>query len=132
MIFSKFMENFAKELKGEFSQYDRSKSVIIIPLQENRFQTVVGLLRLNEELGREGIAFSTKVCQLRPGMNLEQLLRANANFYHARFVLVEEAIKVEASVYLDNVTEPLLKEIILEVARVADEWERNLTGVDIH
>lgn len=132
MIFSRFMENFAREINGQFSQYDNSKSLIIIPLQDDRFQTIVGLLRLNETQDREGIAFSSKVCQLRPDIQLDELLRANAKFGYARFVLVEDAIKVEAAVYLDTVTEGLLKEVILEVARVADEWERKLTGVDIY
>lgn len=126
------MENFAKEVNGEFSAYDKSKSVIIIPLPENRFQTIVGLLRLNEIQEREIIAFSTVVCKLQPEINLEKLLRANAGFCHARFSISDETIKVEASVHLDNVTGEMLKEIILEVARIADEWELRLTGIDIH
>lgn len=132
MIFNRFMENFAREVNGQFSQYDKSKSVIIIPLAGDRFQTIVGQFRLNEEQGREGISFSSKVCPLRPEIKLEELLRANADFCYARFALTEDAIKVEASVFLDTVTEGLLKEIILEVARVADAWERRLTGVDIY
>ncbi len=126
------MENFAQEVNGQFSPYDKSKSVIIIPLRENRFQTIVGLLRLNEIQEREIIAFSTIVCKLRSGIDLEKLLRANASFCHARFAITDETIKVEASVNLDNVTEPMLKEIIFEVAQVADEWELKLTGTDIH
>jgi hypothetical protein len=30
--FNEFMENFADEIGGQFSEYDQSKSVIIVPL----------------------------------------------------------------------------------------------------
>lgn len=126
------MQEFARELNGQFSEYDRRKSVIIVPLGEKRFQAVLGLVKFNSRNSREEIVFSSKVCSLRPELNLEELLRANADFCYARFVISEMSLKVEASSYLDVATEPFMKDIILEVAGIADRWEYILTGVDIH
>lgn len=132
MIFNKFMQEFAWEINGQFSEYDEQKSVIIVPLGDKRFQTVLGLIKTNSKNKRKEIGFSSKVCTLKPELNLEELLRKNADFCYARFTIHDKDLKVEASAYLNVITEPLMKDIILEVAAVADEWEFKLTGLDIH
>jgi hypothetical protein len=132
MNFLEFMKGFADEIGGHFSEYDKTKSVIIIPLGENRFQAVVGIIKHSDRYNKTGIEFSSKVCLLNEDVNLADLLKENTNFCHAKFVIVDDFIKVEASAFLDNVTDDLLKEIIIEVAQVADEWEYKTTGLDVH
>lgn len=132
MKFNEFMENFARDINGQFSEYDKTKSVIIVPLEGNRFQTVLGVIRYNERYDREAVEFSSKICDFTPEVDLEELLRKNTEFTHAKFALFDTSLKVEASAFLDNATESLLKEIILEVANAADEWEYRLTGMDVH
>lgn len=132
MKFNAFMQKFAEEIDGQFSEYDKSKSVIIVPLEDNRFQAVLGIIKYSERYKREGVEFTSKVCELNDDVDLVGLLRENSTFCHAKFVIAENAVKVEASAFLDNVTESLLKEIILEVANAADEWEYKLTGLDVH
>ena len=51
--FNEFMENFADEIGGQFSEYDQSKSVIIVPLEENRFQAVLGVMKYNEKFKKK-------------------------------------------------------------------------------
>lgn len=131
MVFNEFMEKFAAEIRGHFSAYDPNKSVIIIPLTNNRFQTVLGLQKRHEGNARKEIEFSSKVCSFNSDINTEELLRANASFCHARFAVAENSVKVEASAFFDTITEALLKEIILEVAMVADEWQMKLAGMDV-
>ena len=48
--FSELMEKIAEDIGGQFSEYDKYKSVIIVPLEENRYQAVVGVLKHNEKL----------------------------------------------------------------------------------
>lgn len=126
------MEGFAREVGGQFSEYDKTKSVIIVPLEDNRFQTVLGVLRYNEKYNREGIEFSSKICDFSSDINTTDLLRIHSEFTHARFAIVDSSLKVEASTNLNNSSEELLKEIIIEVANLADEWELKLTGMDVH
>jgi hypothetical protein len=130
--FNEFMENFADEIGGQFSEYDQTKSVIIVPLEENRFQAVLGVMKFNEKFNKMGIEFSSKVCPFSEDVDCKQLVLENAKTCYAKFVIVDDFIKVEGSTFLENVKQDGLKEIIKEVAQLADEWELKLTGLDVN
>ena len=132
MDLNTFMRQYADEINGQYSEYDNSKSIIIVPLPEERYQTVLGDLKHSKRYNKVGIEFSSNVCRFRENINLKQLLEENAYLNHAKFVLVDGFIKVEASSFIESATEELLKEIIQEVANVADEYEFKLTGEDVH
>ena len=130
--FSELMEKIAEDIGGQFSEYDKYKSVIIVPLEENRYQAVVGVLKHNEKLNKTRLEFSSKVCQLSESVDLKELLMENAKTCYARFVIVDDYVRVEGSAFLESLTESGIKEIIDEVARMADAWELKLTGMDVH
>jgi len=126
------MEKFAEEIDGQFSEYDQSKSVIIVPLEENRFQAVLGVIKYNDKFKKTGIEFSSKVCPYSDDIDCKQLVIENAKTCYAKFVIVDDFIKVEGSTFLETIREDGLKEIIKEVAQLADEWELRLTGLDVN
>ena len=130
--FSEFMERLANEMGGQYSEYDKSKSVIIVPLPDNRFQAVVGTVKYNDRFNKTGVEFSSKVCPLKEEIDTKELLMENAKTCYAKFVVVDDYIKVEGSTFLENVNENGLKEILVEVAHKADEWELKLTGLDVN
>ena len=130
--FSHFMEQYADEIGGQFSEYDQSKSVIIVPLEENRFQAVLGVIKYNDKFNKMGIEFSSKVCPFSEDIDCKQLVMENAKTCYAKFVIVDDFIKVEGSTFLETIKEEGLKEIIKEVAQLADEWELKLTGLDVN
>ena len=130
--FNEFMERFADELGGQFSEYDQSKSVIIVPLEENRFQAVLGVIKYNEKFNKTGIEFSSKVCPFSDDIDCKHLVVENAKTCYAKFVIVDDFIKVEGSTFVELILEEGLKEIIKEVAQLADEWELKLTGLDVN
>jgi hypothetical protein len=130
--FSELMEKIAEDIGGQFSEYDKFKSVIIVPLEENRYQAVVGVLKHNEKMNKTRLEFSSKVCQLSESVDLKVLLMENAKTCYARFVIVDDYVRVEGSTFLESVTESGIKEIIDEVANMADAWELKLTGMDVH
>lgn len=130
--FTAFMERFAEEIGGQYSEYDRNKSVIIVPLEDNRFQAVLGVIKYNEKFKKTGIEFSSKVCPFCEEVDCYQLLMENARTCYAKFVLANDFVKVEGSAFLENMTEEALKEIVNEVAFLADEWEYKLTGLDVN
>ena len=129
--FKSFLSNYAAEIKGKYEEYDDQRSVIIVPLKDARFQTVVGRVTEIGEHKRMGVAFTSKVCEYRHDLDFKEILRGNAAFTHGKLALVNDFIQVEAAAFLDNVSEDLLKEIVDEVATSADEWEFKLTGEDI-
>ena len=130
--FNEFMERFAEEIDGQFSEYDQTKSVIIVPLEENRFQAVLGVIKYNEKFEKTGIEFSSKVCPYSDDIDCKQLIIENAKTCYAKFVIIDDFIKVEGSTFLETIKEEGLKEIIKEVAQLADEWELKLTGLDVN
>lgn len=132
MDLNSFMQRYAEEINGQYSEYDNQKSIIIVPLPDERFQTVIGNLRHNKRYNKVGIEFSSNVCPYTQEMDLKVLLEENANLNHAKFVLRDNFLKVEASSFLDSATEEIIKEIIQEVANIADEYEYKLTGEDVH
>lgn len=130
--FNAFMEGYAEEIKGQFATYDQSKSVIIVPLEENRFQAVLGVIKHNEKFDKIGLEFSSKVCPFSEDIDCKQLIIENAKTCYAKFVIVDDFIKVEGATFLENIMENGIKEIIQEVAHLADEWELKLTGLDVN
>ena len=130
--FSELMQKIADDIGGQFSEYDKSKSVIIVPLEGNRYQAVVGVLKYYEKINKTRIEFSSKVCQLSESIDLKELLMENAKTCYARFVIIDDYVRVEGSTFIESVNEEGLKEIIDEVAKMADAWELRLTGMDVH
>ena len=127
-----FMRNYAQEVGGQFSEYDKEKSIIVVPLPQGRFQTIIGLQKGNQVSNRSIIEVSSKICQFKETLDLVGLLRENSQLHYSRFSMVEDYLKLEACIYLDQVTEEILTEMIMEVAENADNWEQRLTGVDVH
>ena len=130
--FNVFMEKFADEIGGQFSEYDKSKSVIIVPLDDNRFQAVLGVMKYNDKFKKMGVEFSSKVCPASEDLDYKRLIMENAKTCYAKFVIVDDFIKVEGSAFLETTSEDGLKEIVREVAQLADEWEYKLTGMDVN
>jgi hypothetical protein len=130
--FNEFMVRLADEIGGQYSEYDSSKSVIIVPLQDNRFQAVLGVVKYNEKFNKTAIEFSSKVCKFTEDIDLKELLIENAKTIYARFVIMDGYLKVEGSAFLENINENGLKEILIEIAYKADEWELKLTGLDVN
>lgn len=132
MDFRKFSEQYAAEIGGQFREYDQTRSVIIVPLYGDRFQTITGHVISNSDYGREVVQIKTKVCNLKAFIPFEEILEASSGLPYAKFITEDGFLKVEASNFLLNLTEDMVKEMIQEVANVADDWEFKITGEDIH
>ncbi len=127
-----FMRKYADQIGGQYTEYDPSHSVIIVPVSGNRFQTVLGTIKKNDLYNRSLIALSSKVCALKPNMDFKMLLEQGAYFNYCRFVITDNYLMVEAVNALDGITENTVKEMLQEVANLADQYELKLTDSDIH
>jgi hypothetical protein len=72
------------------------------------------------------------VCEYQKNIDLKMLMEQNANFDYSKFVLEDGYLKVEASCLTASASEAQVKEMIQEVAQLADHYEFKLTGQDIH
>ncbi|MBL7860967.1 MAG: hypothetical protein JNJ65_07365 [Cyclobacteriaceae bacterium] len=127
-----FMRKYADQIEGQYTEYDPSHSVIIVPVSGNRFQTVLGTIKKNDLYNRSLITLSSKVCALKPNMDFKMLLEQAAYFNYCRFVIADSYLMVEAVNALDGITENTVKEMLQEVANLADQYELKLTDSDIH
>ena len=132
MDFNETMHQIADEIGAQFNEYDEKKSVLIVLLSGSRYQTVMCLLGRHEKYKRDTIQFTTKVCDTDQFINYVDILSGNADSVHSKFVISDGFLRVESTAYIDNTNPGLLKEMILEVAELADEWELKITGEDVN
>lgn len=130
-IFS-FAKQYADQIGGQFTDYDHTKSIIVVPLSDGRFQTVLLLTEKSKASGKLRAVLTSKVCEYTASINLKELLEQTANFDYSKFVIDEGHMKVEASCLADSASEDEIKHMIQEVANLADSYEMKLTGKDIH
>lgn len=126
-----FLKFYCDELGGQFTLYDGARGFAVVPLHEGRFQTVVVTIRKGPRSGLDHAIFSSKIAELPAGFDAHELLRNCAEFEHARFVLQEQYLSLEASC-LPSAPETEVKSILQEIAQLADLYELKITGKDIH
>ncbi len=132
MDFTSFMKKYADEINGQYIEYNKTLSVIIVPVAGNRFQTVTGNIKQSSLYNRKVITFTSKVCPMTDSIDFKMLLEQTAFFNYCRFMISENYIQVEAVSSLDGASEDDIKEMLQEVANLADQYEMKLTGADIH
>jgi hypothetical protein len=127
-----FMKRYAEQIGGQYTEYNTSQSIVIVPLSGSRFQTVIGTIRKNELYNRKLIVLTSKVCPVSPSIDFKMLLEQTAFFNYGRFVIRENYVQVEAVAGFDNTVEDEIKEMLQEVANLADQYEMKLTGADVN
>jgi hypothetical protein len=132
MDLSSIMKKYATETGAQYTQYDQSQSIIIAPVSGGRFQTVMGVITENELYKRKLISLSSKVCALKPDIDYKMLLDQTSFFNYCRFVIRDNYLQVEAVASLIGISEETIKEMVQEVANLADQFEMKLTGADIY
>lgn len=132
MDLTSFMKKYADQISGQYIEYNKTLSVIIIPVSGNRFQTVMGNIKQSSLYNRKVITFTSKVCPMNDAIDFKMLLEQTAFFNYCRFVISENYVQIEAVSALDGAAEDDIKEMLQEVANIADQYEMKLTGADIH
>lgn len=132
MDLTKFMKQYADEIRGQYIEYTQNLSVIIIPVSGNRYQTVMGNIKQSSLYNRPVIIFTSKVCPMNDGIDFKMLLEQTAYFNYCRFTIAENYLQVEAVSSLAGVNEQDIKEMLQEVANIADQFEMKIAGSDIH
>ncbi len=127
-----YVQEYAEQIGGQYTDYDHTKSVVVVPINGSRFQTVLAITQTSAVSGRDQALFTSKVCEFTNGLDLKMLMEQNANFDYSKFVLDEGYLKIEASCLAATVSQEQIKEMIQEVAQLADHYELKLTGRDVH
>nr|HPI79462.1 hypothetical protein [Cyclobacteriaceae bacterium] len=107
------------------------QSIIIVPLTGGRFQTVIGTIKENKLYSRNMVTFTSKICADSPDLPLRTLLKQSTLFNYGRFIISDNFLQIEAVASLEGTPESSIKEMIQEVANLADQYEFKLTGADV-
>ena len=126
------VKQHADQIGWQFTDYDNTKTVIVVSIDAHRFQTVLAMTQKSRVSGREQALFSSKVCEYTTALDLKNLMEQSASFDFSKFIIEDNFLKIEASCLVDSATQDQLKEMIQEVAQLADHYELKLTGQDIH
>jgi len=132
MELTALMKRYADEIRGQYIEYTQTLSVIIMPVSGNRFQTVMGTIRQSSLYNRRVIIFTSKVCPMNDNIDFKMLLEQTAFFNYCRFMIADNYLQVEAVSSLTGVTDEDIKEMLQEVANLADQYEMKISGTDIH
>ena len=132
MDLSAFMKDYADQINGQYTEFSNSQSVIIVPVGGGRFQTVLGIIKQSESKSGKIITLASKVSEYRSDFDFQMLLEQTAHFNYSRFVIRDGYLQVEAVSALDGISEDAIKELVQEVANLADQYEMKLTGADVN
>lgn len=132
MSISTTVQQYAEEIGGTFTEYDHTKSIIVVPLKDSRFQTVMSVVERSKVSDKMRLIFSSKVSNSSEQIDAKELLEQNGKFDFSKFVLDDGQLKVEASCLADSASADEIKFMIQEVAQLADQYEFKLTGRDVH
>jgi hypothetical protein len=58
-----YVQQYAEQIGGQYTDYDHSKSVVVVPITGSRFQTVLAVTQVSVVSGRNQALFSSKVCE---------------------------------------------------------------------
>lgn len=124
------MEKLALEIDGRFVEYSYENTIITVPLGRNRYQNVTGYM-IDRPQGTM-LEFMSTVCTIRPEIDHRAMLELNQELYYSKVVIHEGFLKVAAAAMYDHCTEDLVRDMIMEVSRVADDLEMRIVGGDLY
>jgi hypothetical protein len=131
MDLKNFMRQYADEIGGQYIEYDPEHAIIIVPVSGGRAQTVLANVVHNELYNRKLISVTSKVCPAQQELDLRMVLGQTAFLNYSRFIIRENFLQVEAVASYAHLHEDIAREMIQEVANVADQFEMKLTGADV-
>ncbi len=126
MDFKTQMQEASEIINGTFSEYDDKTTVIIVPIDEHRFQTVFA-----HDEDEYGIKFNTKSCELGNEIPYKELMLENSTHKYARLELENDTLFVTGRSLPGSEPAGIAK-MLSEVGKVADKWEFKLTGQDVN
>ncbi|HEX8060899.1 MAG TPA: hypothetical protein VF473_08185 [Cyclobacteriaceae bacterium] len=126
-----FMRRYAGEIGGEYNEYSPEFMIVIIPVSGGRAQTVLAEVKTNELYNRKLITFTSKVCPAQNEIDYRSILAQTSFLNYSRFVIAENYLQVQAVAPYDSIADTAVKEMLQEVANVADQFELKITGADV-
>ena len=127
MDFKSIMQTTSDAVDGTYSEYDDTTTVIIVPVDEHRFQTVYAY---KDEIN--GVTFRTKIGDVTEDTPYKDLMHNNGKLKYSRITIEKRVLYTTAYAFPGFTASQSLSDMLTEVAQTADHWENKLTGQDIN
>lgn len=127
MDLSQVLESYADSVDGKFSSYNDDKAVVIVPVTDHRYQSVIASKVEIEDA--EFIEVISKICTVE--QMPEKLFWMQKEMTLGKLIVRDDFLY--AMSYIDpSMSSKLVQAIINEVAQFADLKEKSLTGADVY
>jgi len=124
------LKAYADSLGGHFMEYSDTRSIAIIPVPGGRTQTVTCEEFHNQLYNRKLLRFCSKVCTVGSGLDFPMILEQASFFNYCRFVIRNGELEVETIADPATGDRTIYREMVMEVANLADQYEMKLSGKD--
>ncbi len=134
MNLQSYIQSLTEVLGGSFSDYDEDTFMMVVPLTSGRYQSVKCSMNTLDDGQTQVAHFSSCVCTYHDQLDFKRFLTENLNLRYSKFTIAEEFVQVEASVFIEFLTDDnqsFLVKMVQEIAEQADVWEHKLTGLDV-
>ncbi len=128
-----FFTELAEELDGIYLDYTGDSGAMNLKLPNGRTQSVKSYIKNKGE--GDMIIFMSKICHLDEfpdKIDFKKMLELNHKLVYSKVVIDEDYMEVESDSSLELSNREEIKYIIMEVARVADDLENEITGQDVY
>ncbi len=122
------VKKYAHSIEAKYSAYDETKAAVIVPIGQNRHQTVLAEAKTIN--GTPYILLTSKISN-KEAIKDEHIYEKQKNLLFGKLVVEKEHLEIRA--YLEEKMSPeLIKEIFNEIAAFGDIYEKRFTGKDIY
>ena len=127
-----YFSSLAEELNGLYMEYTNDSGAMNLKMANGRNQSVKSFLKMHSN--GETVVFMSKVCYLEeyPEVDFQQMLERNHELFFAKLVIDRGYLETQAAVRLSSASKEDMLFVINEVARVADDLENEITGLDVY
>lgn len=127
-----YFKKVAQKLDGVTMEYTDEIGIISLQLSNGRSQGVRGYFKHKDD--HWALKLNSKVCALEeyPNIDFKMLVEKNNKLNEAKAVIHQENLEIAATIIFAEAHFEHICHIILEIAKVADQLEEEITGKDEH
>jgi hypothetical protein len=127
-----YLSDLAEELNGLYMEYTNDSGAMNLKVANGRNQSVKSFSKSHPT--GDTIVFMSKVCYLEeyPEVDFQQMLEKNHELLFTKLVIDRGYLETQAAIRLASSSKEEMLFVINEVARVADDLENEITGLDVY
>lgn len=127
-----YFAELAEALNGLYMEYTNDSGAMNLKMANGRNQSVKSFFK--DHNNGDTVVLMSKVCYLEeyPNVDFREMLEKSHHLLFTKLVIDRGYLETQATIRLANTSKEDILFIISEVARVADDLENEITGLDVY